>query len=67
MHINEILLLADCLRSLIRRADMFGPKTREEILDEIEWIAKDLEKQVAKMDRDMELEYMADYAEYVRG
>lgn len=66
MHINEIEALANRLRSLVRRADAFG-KDSNAILWEIADIALDLEAQVTRMDRDMELEYMADHAEYVRG
>lgn len=66
MHINEIEALANRLRSLQRRTYTFG-KSREELVQEIGMIAADLERQVAQMDQDMELEYMADHAEYVRG
>lgn len=66
MHINEIVALANRLRSLQRRTYTFG-KSRDQVIEEIGMIAADLEKQAARMDSDMELEYMADYAEYVRG
>lgn len=66
MHINEIEALANRLRSLQRRSYRFG-KDRSQIIAEIGMIAADLERQVAKWDADMELEYLADYADYVRG
>lgn len=66
MHINEIEALASRLRSLQRRTYTFG-KDRDQVIEEIGMIAADLERQVAKWDADMELEYMADYADYVRG
>ena len=66
MHINEIEAIANRLRSLQRRTYRFG-KDRAQIIAEIGMIAADLEKQVAKWDADMELEYLADHAEYVRG
>jgi len=66
MHINEIEALANRLRSLQRRTYTFG-KNRDQVIEEIGMIAADLERQVAQLDRDMELEYLADYADYVRG
>jgi hypothetical protein len=66
MHINEIEALANRLRSLQRRTYTFG-KNREEVIQEIGMIASDLEAYVARLDHDMDMEYMADHAEYVRG
>lgn len=66
MHINEIEALANRLRSLQRRTYTFG-KSREELVQEIGMIAADLERQVAQMDQDMELEYLADYHNYSMG
>lgn len=69
MHINEALALADRCRSLVRRSAIFA-KTREDILEEIEMIAKDLEFYAEQLDLAMEREYLnslADYNEYVRG
>jgi hypothetical protein len=66
MHINEIEALAQRLRSLQRRTYTFG-KNREQVIEEIGMIASDLEARVARMDHDMDMEYMADHAEYVRG
>jgi hypothetical protein len=45
---------------------MFG-KNREQVIEEIGMIASDLEDYVARLDHDMDMEYMADHAEYVRG
>lgn len=55
MDIN-VLDIAARLESIVRRADKFGPKTRSEILDEIQDMAKDLRKF-----SDRELEAMAKY------
>ena len=66
MHINEIEALANRLRSLQRRTYTFG-KNREQVIEEIGMIASDLEAYVARLDHDMDMEYMADHAEYVRG
>lgn len=66
MHINEIEALAGRLRSLQRRTYTFG-KNREQVIEEIGMIAADLEAYVARLDHDMDMEYMADYAEYARG
>jgi hypothetical protein len=66
MHINEIEALAQRLRSLQRRTYTFG-KNREQVIEEIGMIASDLEAYVARLDHDMDMEYMADHAEYVRG
>lgn len=66
MHINEIEALANRLRSLQRRTYTFG-KSREQVIEEIGMIASDLEAHVARLDQDMDMEYMADYADYVRG
>ena len=66
MHINEIEALAQRLRSLQRRTYTFG-KNREQVIEEIGMIASDLEDYVARLDHDMDMEYMADHAEYVRG
>jgi hypothetical protein len=66
MHINEIEALAQRLRSLQRRTYTFG-KNREQVIEEIGMIASDLEAYVDRLDHDMDMEYMADHAEYVRG
>jgi phage regulator Rha-like protein len=47
MSVIDIEGTAMRLRSLVRRADTFG-KTRDDILNEIESIIKDLEKSVDK-------------------
>lgn len=62
MNINDIESLAMRLRSLTRRADMFG-KSRDAILWEIADIAADLEKQVDRMDREMEDAYLEEMAQ----
>lgn len=69
MHINDIESLAMRLRSLVRRADTFG-KDRNAILWEIADIALDLEKQVNRMDREMDEMYLnslADHHTYAMG
>jgi len=68
MHINDIESLAMRLRSLTRRADMFGKSCEdilwfcEDILWEIDDIAADLEKQADRMDREMEDAYLVEQA-----
>jgi vacuolar-type H+-ATPase subunit D/Vma8 len=61
MSINDIESLAMRLRSLQRRADMFG-KTREDLIMEIGDIASDLEKQADRMDREMNDMYLEEQA-----
>ena len=60
MNVNEALALANRLRSLVRRANTFGPKSREEILQEICFVADDLEIYADQLDQKM-------YAEYING
>lgn len=69
MLICETLALADRIRCLIRRAEHFG-HSREDILEEVSYVARDLERYAAQIEDAAEKEYldsMADYAEYVRG
>jgi hypothetical protein len=69
MHINEIEALAMRLRSLIRRADTFG-HSRSAILEEVSFVARDLEKQVNQLDREMDEMYLnslADHHTYAMG
>lgn len=61
MSINDIESLAMRLRSLVRRADMFG-KTREDLIMEIGDIAHDLEKQADRMARELEDLYLEEQA-----
>lgn len=56
MSVMEMDGLAMRLGSLIRRADTFG-KSKEDILMELEWIVKDIQKSVDAHDRYMEEEY----------
>ena len=60
MSINDIESLAMRLRSLQRRAG--NGKTREDLIMEIGDIASDLEKQVDRMDREMDEIYLAEMA-----
>ena len=66
MHINEIEALANRLRSLQRRTYAYG-KNRDQVVEEIGMIASDLEDYVARLDHDMDLEYMADHHNYAMG
>ena len=61
MHINDIECLAMRLRSLQRRGNLLGT-TREDLIMEIGDIAHDLEKQVDRMDREMDEIYLAEQA-----
>lgn len=56
MSVMEMDGLAMRLASLIRRADTFG-KSKEDILMELEWIVKDIQKSVDAYDRYMDEEY----------
>ena len=60
MNVNDAIALANRLRSLVRRANTFGPKSREEILQEICFVADDLEIYAEKLDEAM-------YADYING
>lgn len=54
--------LANRLESIVRRADTFGPKTREEIMDEIRYVARDLRDAADRLDREMDARYNEEYA-----
>lgn len=56
MSVMDTMGTAMRLQSLIRRADTFG-KSRADILQELEFIVQDLQKEVDRYDRDMEEEY----------
>lgn len=56
MDYNTTLVMADRLESLARRAFTFN-KSREDIVEEIGWIAKDLRKLADQYDRDMNKMY----------
>lgn len=60
MNVNDAIALANRLRSLVRRANTFGPKSREEILQEICFVADDLELYADKLEEQM-------YADYING
>jgi hypothetical protein len=62
MDILMYLELAKRLESIVRRADTFGPKTREEILDEIRYVAADLRHAADQIDREMDERYMKEFA-----
>lgn len=62
MKVYEAVALAARLESLVRRADMFGPKTRDEILEEVADMASDLRKYADQIDRDMNDIYEKEYA-----
>ena len=56
MTVNEAVALAARLESIVRRADLFGPKTREEIMAEVKDVAFDLRIYAELLDADMERE-----------
>ena len=62
MDILMYLELAKRLESIVRRADTFGPKTREEILDEIRYVAADLRQAADQIDREMDERYLKEFA-----
>jgi hypothetical protein len=62
MDILMYLELAKRLESIVRRADTFGPKTREEILDEIRYVAADLRDAADQLDREMDERYLKEFA-----
>jgi hypothetical protein len=62
MDILMYLELAKRLESIVRRADTFGPKSREEIMDEIRFVAADLRNAADQIDREMDTRYQQEYA-----
>lgn len=62
MDILMYLELANRLESIVRRADIYGPKTREEIMDEIRYVATDLRTAADQLDREMDARYIQEYA-----
>jgi hypothetical protein len=52
MNINDLIDLAERLESLSRRAETFG-KTKEDLLEELGYIATDLRSQADRIDQDM--------------
>lgn len=62
MDILMYLELAKRLESIVRRADNFGPKTREEILEEIRYVAADLRDAADQIDREMDERYLKEFA-----
>lgn len=62
MDILMYLELAKRLESIVRRADTFGPKTREEILSEIRYVAADLRDAADQLDREMDERYLKEFA-----
>jgi hypothetical protein len=62
MKVYEAIALAARLESLVRRADTFGPKTREDILEEVADMASDLRKYADQIDREMNAIYEKEYA-----
>lgn len=54
----ELIVIAERLRSLSRRADNFG-KSRQELLEEIIMIAEDYEDRVERLEMDQILEAQA--------
>jgi hypothetical protein len=62
MDILMYLELAKRLESIVRRADTFGPKTREEILEEIRYVAADLRDAADQIDREMDERYLKEFA-----
>jgi hypothetical protein len=59
MNINEYLDIAKRIESLVRRSDTFG-KDKEDILEELLFIANDLRSQANRMDEQFEKEFYND-------
>lgn len=62
MGITEALEVARRLESIVRRADMFGPKTRAEILEEISYMTLDFRALADKIDFEMDELYLQENA-----
>ena len=59
MNINEYLDIAKRIESLVRRSDTFG-KDKDDILEELLFIADDLRSQANRMDEQFEKEFQND-------
>jgi hypothetical protein len=59
MNINEYLDIAKRIESLVRRSDTFG-KDKNDILEELLFIADDLRSQANRMDEQFEKDYYND-------
>jgi hypothetical protein len=59
MNINEYLDIAKRIESLVRRSDTFG-KDKNDILEELLFIADDLRSQANLMDEQFEKEFQND-------
>ena len=59
MNINEYLDIAKRIESLVRRSDTFG-KDKDDILEELLFIADDLRSQANRMDEQFEKDYHND-------
>lgn len=56
MNINEYIDLAKRIESLVRRSEIFG-KDKNDILEEMLWIANDLRSQANRIDQEFEKEF----------
>jgi hypothetical protein len=57
MNINEYIDVANRIESLIRRSEMFG-KNKDDILQELLFIAVDLRTQANRIDEHFEKQYL---------
>jgi hypothetical protein len=57
MNINEYIDVANRIESLIRRSEMFG-KNKDDILQELLFIAIDLRIQANSIDKEFEKQYL---------
>lgn len=57
MNINEYIDVANRIESLIRRSEMFG-KNKDDILQELLFIAVDLRTQANRIDQELEKQYL---------
>jgi hypothetical protein len=57
MNVNEAVSLAARIESLIRRADTFG-KSREDLLEELSYVARDLRDYADRLDEALYDDYI---------
>lgn len=62
MNVQDLISIADRVEGIIRRARTFG-KTRDEVLDELAFLAEDLNNVADRLADDMYQQYVADMEE----
>lgn len=64
MNVQELITIADRVEGIIRRARTFG-KTRDEVLDELAFLAEDLNNIADRLADDMYAQYVSDMVDIV--